>query len=142
MICLTAGPPHRFNAFQRVMYQWSQLHPYNAVHVYQLAGPMDPERLRVAIADANWLNRLGIIKISPRGQSYHHEFDSATEVRVLAAEGDFLTGLASHCTEELNGPFERPRCRPVRFSLLDAGPDPHFLAATYDHWVADSVSRA
>ena len=47
--------------------------------------------------------------------------------------------LAAHLARELNRPFARPRCRPFRFSVVDAGPKSHYVSLTYDHWVADSV---
>ena len=48
--------------------------------------------------------------------------------------------LADHVTRELNRPFERPRCKPWRFSVLEAEPDAHYVIVTYDHWVADSTA--
>ena len=40
MICRAPLPVGRLNAFQRVMLQWSELHPYNAAHTYRLSGPL------------------------------------------------------------------------------------------------------
>ena len=49
MICHASSPIGRLNAFQRVMLQWSELHPYNAVHTYRLSGPLCLQSLQQAI---------------------------------------------------------------------------------------------
>ena len=49
MICASNSTSGRLNAFQRLMLQWSELHPYNAAHVYRIARPMAPEALAEAI---------------------------------------------------------------------------------------------
>src|SRR5258706_5371868 len=39
----------RLNSFQKTMLQWNDVHPYSAVHVVQIAGRLDEERLRKGI---------------------------------------------------------------------------------------------
>jgi hypothetical protein len=132
--------PGRLNAFQRVMYQWSALHPYNATHTYQIAGPLQLERLCDAIRATYARHRMGIVHISSDRLSYRHEVDDSPEVQVLQGGEDPSSRLAEHTTRELNRPFERPSFRPLRFSVMDAGPKAHYVTTTYDHWVADSVA--
>ncbi len=67
MICRASSPFGRLNAFQRVMLQWSELHPYNAAHTYQLSGPLNLPALHKAIREAFEHNALGVAEIDPRG---------------------------------------------------------------------------
>ena len=67
MICRAPLPVGRLNAFQRVMLQWSELHPYNAAHTYRLSGPLRFVSLGKAIQDALEHNGLGIAEIDPGG---------------------------------------------------------------------------
>jgi NRPS condensation-like uncharacterized protein len=122
------------------MLHWSELHPYNAAHVYKIAGPLRPERLKEAIDEAYWFNGIGAVEIDEDGVSYHHEPDEAPEIPVLQGGDDPEAALAAQLTRDLNRPFDRPRCQPIRYSAVDAGPSAHYVAATYDHWVADSVA--
>jgi NRPS condensation-like uncharacterized protein len=50
------------------------------------------------------------------------------------------SALSDHMTRELNRPFQRPQCKPWRFSALEAEPGSHYIVLTYDHWMADSVA--
>jgi NRPS condensation-like uncharacterized protein len=124
------------------MLQWSELHPYNAAHTYQLSGPLNLPALQKAVREALEHNNLGIAEIDPAGVEYHHEADDspqAAEVELVAGDGLPEDRLAVHLARQLNRPFDRPRCRPFRFSVVDAGPTSHYVSLTYDHWVADSV---
>jgi hypothetical protein len=142
MICRAPDPIGRLNAFQRVMLQWSELYPYNAAHTYRLAGPLCLQSLRQAIRDAFDHNGLGVAEIDPNGVWYRHESDDSPhlpEVELVAGEELPEDRLAAQIARELNRPFARPRCRPFRFSVVDAGPASHYVSLTYDHWAADSV---
>lgn len=78
----------RLNAFQKVMLQWSSLHPYNAVHAYRLAGPLRPSDLADAVGDALRCHGLGIAHLSADGQSFRHEADPRPEVEIVASGED------------------------------------------------------
>jgi len=140
MICQSFNLSGRLNAFQKVMLHWSELHPYNAAHVYKIAGPLRLGKLEEAIADAYWFNGFGAVEIDEDGVSYHHEPDEATEILVLRGGDGPEAVLAGELTRNLNRPFDRPRCQPIRYSVIDASPWAHYVVATYDHWVADSVA--
>ncbi len=130
----------RLNTFQRVMIQWSELHPYNATHVYRLAGPLRLDALKAAIQEANALCGLGIAEVSADRGSYWFEVDEEPpRIEVLRKEDGQPEHLATHLTRQLNSPFPRPRCRPVRFSVVPESAESHLVLATYDHWIADSV---
>ena len=130
----------RMNAFQAIMYQWSVLHPYNAAHTYKIAGPLELGKLREAVRETCLCNDIGLVKVAPDGRSYQHAADVAPEIGTSTGGEDADDRLAEHLTRELNRPFARPICRPFRFSAIDAGPDYHYVSATYDHWVADSTA--
>jgi hypothetical protein len=124
------------------MLQWSELHPYNAAHTYRISGPLSLQSLRQAIQDAFDHNGLGVAEIDPNGVWYRYEVEDLPhppEIEVVAGEESPENRLAAHMTKELNRPFERPRCRPFRFSVVDAGPTSHYVSLIYDHWAADSV---
>ena len=140
MICTTTDVAGRLNAFQRVMYHWSALHPYNATHTYKIAGPLDVERLRAAIRETYARNGVGIVHVDPDARWYQHETDSEPEVQILQAGDDTEGRLTEHVRAELNRPFDRPSCRPLRFFAMAAGPAAHYVSTTYDHWLADSVA--
>jgi NRPS condensation-like uncharacterized protein len=139
MIQRLPTPTGRLNAAQKVMYHWSELHPYNATHTVRLAGPIRLAALIDAIRDSYVFNRIGRIQLDIRRRMYQHSADPAP--RLDAVAGDFSGGqLISHLSTELNRPFERPASRPFRFSVMDAGDNSHFVNLTYDHWVADSIA--
>jgi hypothetical protein len=140
MIRQSSATTGRLNAFQRLMLQWSELHPYNAAHVYRIARPLAAAELSDALRQAYLATGLGIVEVDTEGLHYRHSADHAPRVEVVQGGADPDATLAEHVTRELNRPFERPRCRPWRFSALEAGPDAHYVVATYDHWVADSTA--
>lgn len=140
MICASNSTSGRLNAFQRLMLQWSELHPYNAAHVYRIDRPMAAETLVEAIRQTYLATGLGIVDVDAESLAYHYETDRSPDVDVVEGGEDSELLLAEHLTRELNRPFERPRCRPWRFSVLDASPDAHYVVATYDHWTADSTA--
>lgn len=138
MICVSNSTSGRLNAFQRLMLQWSEIHPYNAAHVYRIARPMAPEMLAEAIHEMYRATGLGIAEIGADGLTYRYETDHLPEVDVVDGGGNSELRLAEHLTRELNRPFERPRCKPWRFSILKSAADSHYVIAAYDHWTADS----
>ena len=140
MICSSNTQSGRLNAFQRLMLQWSELHPYNATHVYRLARPFAPATLAAAIRQTYRATGLGIVEVDADNHSYRYQTDHAPEIEIVDGGADPESTLTDHLTRELNRPFERPRCKPWRFSVVDAEPGAHYLIGTYDHWIADGVA--
>ena len=128
------------NAFQKLMYQWSELHPYNAVHIYRLKKPLDLPKLHEAVRQTYRANGLGLVEVVPQGWTYRHAIDPFPEILVQQRNGNAEETLSRHVTRELNYRFERPRCRPLRFGVVEIDSTAHYLAVTYDHWVADGVA--
>src|SRR5208282_1601935 len=140
MICQTSTACGRLNAFQKVMLQWSSLHPYNATHVYKIAGPLRLGDLGEAVETTFRRHGLGIAHLSADGQSFRHETDTQPEVEVVAAGDHPESNLKEHLSRALNRPFERPTSHPFRFAAIDAGRQGHYVILSYDHWVADACA--
>ncbi len=130
----------RLNAFQKVMLQWSSLHPYNAAHVYKIAGPLRSDDLAEAVGSTFCRHGLGIAHLSADGQTFRHETLSQPEVEAVAGGDQPESSLREYTSRALNRPFERPTSQPFRFAALDAGLLSHYVILTYDHWVADSYA--
>jgi NRPS condensation-like uncharacterized protein len=139
MICLASDRVGQLNAFQRVMLQWSELCPYNAVHTYKLAGPLDVARLQESVRDAFDFNGIGVAEIDGELGWYSHRRDDRPSIGAVGGEGSAEDRLIEHVGREINRPFERPMCRPFRIAALDAGPNSHYVILTYDHWASDSI---
>jgi hypothetical protein len=130
----------RLNTFQKVMLQWSDLHPYNAVHIYKIAGSLRAGALNEAIASAFQFHGLGVVRLSHDGQSFRHEPGGQPAVEVPVASDDPEVSLNDYCSSALNRPFERPASHPFRFAAISAGPQSHYVILSYDHWIADSYA--
>lgn len=140
MGCQTPTASGRLNAFQKVMLQWSSLHPYNAVHTYKIAGPLRLGDLAEAVETAFRCHGLGIARLSADGESFRHETDTQPEVEAVVGGEHPEDDLKEYVSRALNRPFERPVSRPFRLAALDAGPHAHYVILAYDHWVADSYA--
>ncbi len=93
MTCQTPTACGRLNAFQKVMLQWSSLHPYNAVHAYKIAGPLRLGDLAEAVETTFRRHGLGIAHLSADGQSFRHETDFQPEVEAVASGDDFINSV-------------------------------------------------
>jgi NRPS condensation-like uncharacterized protein len=124
------------------MLQWSELHPYNAVHSYRLRGPARPEALRAAVAGALSAQGLGLAELDSDGRTYFCMSDPSPEIEIVAAphHADPDQTLSRHLTDMINLRFSRPQCRPFHFSVVPTGPNSHYVNLTYDHWIADSTA--
>src|SRR5208283_4508538 len=138
MICQAPKEDGRLNAFQKVMLQWSSLHPYNATHVYKIAGPLRAVDLAAAVETTFRCQGLGIAHLSDDGQSFRHETDTQPEIEVITGDQDPEITMKEYLSRALNRPFERPTSRPFRFAVIDAGSQSHYVILAYDHWVADA----
>ena len=108
----------RLSPFQRMMREWSVLAPYNGIHAMRLPGPARADRWQTAIISA--LHPLG--------------FDAST-IAIEQPATDFET----HVEAELNRAFSRLEA-PLRFFIIDAKPNDHWIGVVFDHWIADDFS--
>ncbi len=138
MDCPTPTGSGRLNALQKVMLQWSSLHPYNAAHVLKIAGPLRRGDLACAVEGTFRHRGLGIAHLSADGRTFRHETTTQAGVEVFGGGEDPGSGMEEQLSRALNRRFERPTMRPFRFAAIDAGPQSHYVALSYDHWVADA----
>jgi hypothetical protein len=131
----------RLNSFQKSMVQWNQLHPYNAVHVAELRGALDLERLQRAVNTTLTRRGLGRLEIDDERGTFHY-FDGAAElpVSLVAVEGDPRTALATEIERQLNRhfPTSEPFC-PFRVFAVPTARS-CWLGLVYFHPVADAES--
>jgi len=120
------------------MLQWSSLHPYNASHVYKIAGPLRASDLVKSVEATFRRHGLGIAQLSADGQSFRHETEIQPEVELLTGGHDPESIVTEHLGRALNRSFPRPTMRPFRFAAIDAGPQSHYVVLAYDHWIADA----
>lgn len=129
------------------MRRWTTLHAYNAGQVMRVTGT--PDRQRWKHAAQTVIAEMGL------GRPRFHNGDAAVEFvpaedvlveqTVGQTEGDAAAAtLQTFFNDELNRPFTAGDV-PIRFCILPAprdglagNEDSHYLAAVYDHWIADS----
>ena len=135
---LPRGPVVQLNAFQILMRRWSKLHAYNAGQVARVSGTPDRQRWKRA-AEAV-IRELGLGKPRFTNGDESVQFTPVPEVPVEQADNG-TRDLETFFNEELNRPFAAGDL-PIRFCILPAPPEgaeeTHYLAAVYDHWIADS----
>ncbi len=131
----------RLNLFQAAMLRWRELAPYNAVHVAELAGPLDAARLSAAVAAH--LAALGVtgFTLDAAGRRYDYTGGlQAVDVAVLAGGDDPAGVLEREMERHLNLPFPADGAYvPFRFFVVDAGATFHF-GVSYDHFIAGGDS--
>jgi hypothetical protein len=131
--------PGQLNSFQRTMLHWSDLHPYNAVHVVRIVGPLDLNQVQNAIAGV--LQKHGLVAIElnrSRGTFVYPTGIASVPVSMLAPGADPQRTLAEEIRRQLNAPFEYGvRFCPFRFFVLPARAD-FWLGLVYFHAVADA----
>lgn len=137
------GMRGRLNSFQRTMVQWNELHPYSAVHVVQIAGPIAPDRLRVAIARVLESRGLSNLTLDEKHGRFEYGGGPAEwELRIvpLSEGSDARLALGREIEWELNRPFDCAGAfQPFRFFAMPAG-STVFLGLVYFHAVADAES--
>jgi len=131
----------RLNLFQASMLRWRDLHPYTAVHVVRLEGPLDTPRLTAIIA--RQLGALGLtgLVLDVRRKRFEYAGGPAEVALVVHAGGGQPIDVLQRTIErELNEPFARDgRVNPFRFFCLDNGAWFH-LGLAYDHVIAGGDS--
>jgi hypothetical protein len=131
----------RLNIFQRTMVRWSELHPYSAVHVAQVRGPLEATRLRHCIHTI--LEKRGLTRLRLDCERFAFQYlggPADCEISILAGEEGPWSALVAEMERQLNVRFDPARpFSPFRFLLAPAGGS-FFLALVYFHPVADAES--
>ncbi|MFO1323903.1 MAG: hypothetical protein U1F15_07540 [Burkholderiales bacterium] len=131
----------RLNLFQSAMLRWREFHPYNAVHVAELPGALDADRLQRAICAH--LSELGVARLSldaPRRRYEYAGGEATYALPILDGGADPLPVIEREMERQLNaafapsGPFEA-----FRFFAVTA-PGSFHVGVAYDHFVAGGDS--
>jgi hypothetical protein len=131
----------RLNVFQAAMLRWRELYPYNAVHVAELAGPLDFPKLTEAVAAHVSATGVGVLTLDAAGRRFDYGGGPAAQyVARLPGGTDPTAVLEREMERQLNLPFARDGTyEPFRFFVVDAGASFH-LGVAYDHFVAGGDS--
>jgi len=131
----------RLNLFQAAMVRWRELWPYNAVHVAELAGPLNLAKLASAVARHVAEVGVGALTLDAAGRRFDYGGDApAPEVALLQGGADATAVLEREMERQLNLPFAREGAYvPFRFFAVDAGATFH-VGVAYDHFIAGGDS--
>jgi NRPS condensation-like uncharacterized protein len=130
------------NSMQKSMLQWNEMHPYSAVHVVQLQGPLNTARLRDCIDNNLALRRLTSLRLDGERFAFEYKNGSAPPcpMRTIVGDDGSLATLMAEIERQLNLPFEDSQpFNPFRFLVVPAG-NSFFLAVVYFHPIADAES--
>src|SRR5262249_49093413 len=126
-----------YNAFQKVMRLWDEVHPYNAGQIMKLEGEADVDRLNETWKST--LSRLGIGRIVMNGATYAHTSWKGEPGQRFIDVATPTEPLEEYITREMNCRFEGPEYCPFRpFVWRESGA--HYAGVIYHHWPADSGS--
>ncbi len=131
----------RLNLFQVAMLRWREFHPYNAVHVVELAPPLDLPRLQQAIADHLAAQGLTGFVFDAAGRRFEYRGGPAQpDLTVLPVAADPGAALDAEMSRQLNQPFPADGAfDPFRFFVLPMASS-FYLGLAYDHFVAGGDS--
>lgn len=127
------------NPFQGLMRQWDAMHPYNALQIARVQGPVD--RSRAEEAWRSTLVELGIGHAAVRAGGWIIDSPATPDgVRLAHSENPGLA-LDDLVTLEINRRFDEAAESPFRafVSPTTEGKD-SLLGISYHHWAADSVT--
>ena len=131
----------RLNLFQAAMLRWRELHPYNAVHIVELAQRFDRSRLERAIATE--LESMGLtgLTLDRARRRYEYRGGPATfELEIVAQDADTSVATRVEIERQLNRPFPLDGAiDPFRFFVFADG-ERFRVGLAYDHFVAGGDS--
>jgi hypothetical protein len=123
------------------MLQWSEWHPYNAVHVVRIPGTLDFDRLKHIIGST--LESLGLTNLSLDRDHATYSYGGGPvpfEVKILAGEESPSAALSAEIERQLNTAFPADEAfSPFRFFVAPER-ESFLLGLAYFHAVADAES--
>jgi len=127
--------PGKFNTFQRVMLQWNELHPYNAVNVVRVPGALDFERLQKIINGTLEIWGITGLKLNRKNGNYHYHGGAVWCKIEIIAGGD--KSLSDEIQRQINISFAADdNFNPFRF-FVTPGQNSFALGLVYFHAIAD-----
>lgn len=144
---LPDGPAHpilapvwsRLNILQRVMLDWNDLHPYNAVHVVRIPEALNLERLRQAVDGT--LAACGLTHLTldrKRGAFRYHGGATTCEIKVWSRDDAPPEALSAEIERQLNTGFSPAGCLNPFRCFVEAGGTSFALGLVYFHPIADA----
>lgn len=132
----------RLNQFQRTMLQWSEVHPYHAIHILKVGASLSRERFEDRLNLVLEQCGLAFLTINEgRGSCAYAGGNPRCRVREVAVGGDPMAALEGEIVWQLNepiAPLDRDRpFTPFRFFLMNDGAE-SYLGIAYFHAVADA----
>jgi len=127
----------RFNLFQRQILNWGHYHPYNAMMLWKLTGPLDADRLRAAVEAVPSLERITGLKVDRRGRWYEYVGGQPFRFEVVDARADEASVLRATFEDYMNRPLKRRVENPARFVLVECGSSHHYVGLCIDHLIGD-----
>ncbi|MBC8002709.1 MAG: hypothetical protein H7X97_08985 [Opitutaceae bacterium] len=131
----------RLNSFQKSMLQWTDLHPYNAVHVVRVPGALDLDRLRSVIDGSLEILGLTNLALDRDGAAFaYHGGSTRSEIRIINPGDDAHQELELEIARQINTAFATiGRFNPFRFFVLPVA-EMFSIGLVYFHPVADAES--
>jgi len=129
--------PGRLNVLQRQILNWGAFHPFNAMMLWQLRGPLDADRFKAAYESVPSLERITGFRLDRRRGRFEFVGGRPFRYDLVDARGDTETALRDAFEDHMNRPFIGPIENPVRCILVDAGPDTHYIGLSIDHVIGD-----
>lgn len=129
----------KLNIFQRVMLQWDEMHPYNAVHVVRLPQPLQRQRLTCIARET--LEGYGLTNLSVNRAENVFKYRGGAadiEIKVISASKDTLSDLHNEIELQLNTPFTgKSTVTPFRFFVVSEK-NSFYFGLTYWHLISDA----
>jgi hypothetical protein len=129
----------RFNTIQKSMLEWNEMHPYSAIHVVQVRGALDEQRLRYYINSTIEKRGLTHLRLDPERFLFEYQGGPADcAIRTITGREEPFFELVAEMERQLNLAFNiEDSFSPFRFLILP-GADFFFLGLVYFHPVADA----
>ena len=123
---------NRLNAIQKSMLQWNQMHPYNAVHVVQVRGVLDPVNLRNSVNTT--VTKHGLTRLRLDCARFTFQFDGCPadcEITTIPHLKGSLSTLHTEVERQLNWPFDHTQPFSLFRFFVAPEKDCFFLGVVY-----------
>jgi len=131
----------KLNVFQKTMLRWSEVHPYNAVHVVKIPQPIEMPKL-TSILNSH-LEGYGLtnLVVDRKHNRFHYDGGPADiKIAFIAEQKGSSDALRSEIEHQLNTPFHMAApIVPFRFFAMSEG-ESFYLGIVYIHFISSAES--